>query len=247
MISAFLKAVSQFSDPAIRRVMWISVGSTVAIFVSLFAAIWFALRETVLFDIWWIEDFVDMLGATAAFALTWILFPAVASLIVGLLLERVANAVEARHYPHLPAAPGPGIADALSSTLKLVAVMVALNVLALPLYLIPVINLFVFYSLNGYLLGREYFELAALRRMIPADAYVLRKRYGIRVFLSGALIAFLLTVPVVNLLAPVIGTAAMVHLVQRWRNGGMPAAGEEGGSAEGKDIQPATENEMTTT
>ena len=231
MISAFFKAVGQFSDPAIRRVLWISVGSTIVIFSALFAAIWLALRETVLFDIWWIEDFVDMLGATAAFGLTWILFPAIASSIVGLLLERVANAVEARHYPSLPAAPGPGIADALSSTAKLVAVMVALNILALPLYLIPVINLFVFYGLNGYLLGREYFELAALRRMVPADAYVLRKSHGIRVFLSGALIAFLLTVPVVNLLAPVIGTAAMVHLVQGWRNGA---------SAE-------SENEITTT
>jgi len=231
MISAFLKAVGQFSDPAIRRVLWISVGSTIVIFSALFAAIWFALRKTILFDIWWIEDFVDMLGATAAFGLTWILFPAIASSIVGLLLERVANAVEARHYPSLPASPGPGIADALSSTAKLVAVMVALNILALPLYLIPVINLFVFYGLNGYLLGREYFELAALRRMVPADAYVLRKSHGIRVFLSGALIAFLLTVPVVNLLAPVIGTAAMVHLVQGWRNGT---------SAE-------SENEITTT
>lgn len=225
MISAFLKAVGQFSDPAIRRVMWISVGSTIAIFIALFAAIWFALSKTVLFDIWWIEDFVDMLGATAAFGLTWILFPAVASSIVALLLERVANAVEARHYPHLPAASGAGLMDALASTVKLVAVMVALNILALPLYLIPVINLFVFYGLNGYLLGREYFELAALRRMIPADAYVLRKSHGIRVFLSGALIAFLLTIPVINLLAPVIGTAAMVHLVQGWRNGG-PNTGE---------------------
>jgi len=219
MISAFLKAVNQFSDPAIRRVLWVSLGWTLVIFIALFGAVWFGLRETVLFDWWFLEDVIDTLGIFATLGITWLLFPAVASGIVGLLLERVAKAVEARHYPHLPAAPGLKIGEALWSSAKLVLVMVALNILALPLYLFPVINLFVFYGLNGYLLGREYFELAALRRMKPAEAYALRKSRGLRVFLSGALIAFLLTLPVINLLAPVIGTAAMVHLVEKWRNG----------------------------
>lgn len=218
MISAFLKAVGQFSDPAIRRVMWISLGSTLVLFVLLFSGIWFLLRETVLFDIWWIEDFIDTLGVMATVGLTWILFPAIASSIVGLLLDAVARAVEARHYPALAPAPGAGLADALLSSAKLIALMLVLNILALPLYLFPVINLFVFYGMNGYLLGREYFELAALRRMKPADAYVLRKSRGIRVFFAGVTIAFLLTLPVVNLLAPVIGTAAMVHLVEGWRD-----------------------------
>lgn len=219
MISAFLRAIGQFSDPAIRRVLWISLGWTLVVFALLFGTVWFALRETVLFDFWLFEDTVDTLGIFAALGITWVLFPALASGIVGLLLERVARAVEARHYPALPAAPGLRMAAALWSSAKLISIMVVLNILALPLYLFPVINLFVFYGLNGYLLGREYFELAALRRMTPANAYVLRKSRGFRVFLSGALIAFLLTLPGVNLLAPVIGTAAMVHLVERWRNG----------------------------
>lgn len=217
MISAFLKAIGQLSDPRIRRVLWISLGSTLTLFALLFGGVWFLLRETVLFDWWFLEDVVDTLGIFATVGLTWLLFPAIASSIVGLLLDGVARAVEARHYPSLPPAPGAGVTDALLSSLKLVAIMVALNILALPLYLFPVINLFVFYGMNGYLLGREYFELVALRRMKPADAYVLRKSRGIRVFSAGVIIAFLLTLPVVNLLAPVLGTAAMVHLVEAWR------------------------------
>lgn len=217
MISAFLKAIGQLSDPRIRRVLWISIGSTTVLFAALFGGIWFLLRETVLFDWWFLEDMVDTLGIFATVGLTWILFPAIASSVVGLLLDGVARAVEARHYPALPPAPGASIPDALLASLKLIAIMVALNILALPLYLFPVINLFVFYGMNGYLLGREYFELAALRRMKPADAYALRRSRGIRVFSAGVIIAFLLTLPVVNLLAPVLGTAAMVHLVETWR------------------------------
>jgi CysZ protein len=218
MISAFSRAVGQFSDPRIRRVMWISIFSTLAILVVLFGAVWLTLKETVLFDFWFLDDVVDTLGIFAALGITWVLFPALATAIVGLLLEEVASAVEAKHYPGLAPAPGARLGTALLSSAKLIAVMVVLNILALPLYLFPVINLFVFYGLNGYLLGREYFELAALRRLASDQAYVLRRRKGTPVFLSGVIIAFLLTVPVVNLLAPVIGTAAMVHLLERWRD-----------------------------
>lgn len=231
MISAFSKALAQLSDRRVRRVLWISIAATLALFVALFGAVWFLLRETVLFDFWFLDDIVDTLGIFATLGVTWLLFPALATSIVGLLLEEVAHAVETRHYPHLGPAPGARGIDALWSSAKLIAIMVALNILVLPLYLFPVINLFVFYGLNGYLLGREYFELAALRRMPPAEAYVLRRRRGLLVFLSGAVIAFLLTLPVVNLLAPVVGTAAMVHMVERWRDKGEVPVAPEGEAA----------------
>lgn len=217
MFAAFAKSIGQLSDPAVRRVVWTSVGWTAVLFALLYAAVWAGLRKTVLFNNVWLEDTVDALGGIATIGLTWILFPAIASSIVGLLLERVARAVEARHYPGLPPARGAGLAAGIWSSLKLIALMVVLNILALPLYLFPVINLLAFYGLNGYLLGREYFELAALRRLGSAEATDLRRDHGLRVFAAGAGIAFLLTLPVINLLAPVIGTAAMVHLVERWR------------------------------
>mgnify|MGYP006433068489 FL=1 len=88
----------------------------------------------------------------------------------------------------------------------------------LPLLLAGPLFPFVFYSVNGYLLGREYFELVALRRLGPAEATALRKRNGFKLFMTGALIAFLLTVPVVNLLAPIIATGMMVHLFEDFRN-----------------------------
>ena len=102
--------------------------------------------------------------------------------------------------------------------MKFSVLAVILNILALPLYFVPPFNLFVFYALNGYLLGREYYELVAHRRIEPAEARRLRAAFRGQCFVAGVAIALLMTVPLVNLLAPVIGTAAMVHLIQGWRN-----------------------------
>jgi uncharacterized protein involved in cysteine biosynthesis len=75
----------------------------------------------------------------------------------------------------------------------------------------------VFYALNGYLLGREYFELVALRRLDESSTRALRKAYQGSIFLSGVMIAVLTSVPLVNLAAPVIATAFMVHLFESLR------------------------------
>lgn len=217
MISAYGKAVAQLSDPRIRRVLWISLGLTILLLILLVVGIGFLMTKTVLFDMWWLDGMVDVLGTTAAFILAWILFPAAASSIVGLLLEAVAEAVEARHYPGLEPAPGISVWETVTTTSRLVLLMVVLNLAVLPLYLIPVINIFVFYVLNGYLLGREYFEMVALRRLRPEKMLSLRRSRGLQVFIAGVVAAFLLTIPFINFLAPVIATAAMVHLFEKWR------------------------------
>ena len=206
--------------------MWAGLGGAIVLLGLLAATMWYVVYTVTLFDQWWLgwlDWIVDALGGVAVMGLTWLLFPAVVSAIIGFLLEGVATAVEARHYPHLTKAEGLPIVESVLTAMKFLGVIVVLNLLVLPLYLIPVINLLVFYALNGYLLGREYFELVALRRLSPQDAWLLRKTNGFRVFMAGAVLAFLLTVPVVNLLAPILGTAAMVHLFQAWRKDRTPA------------------------
>ena len=86
-----------------------------------------------------------------------------------------------------------------------------------PLFLLGPLIPFVFYAVNGYLLGREYFELVAMRRLDPDAARRLRRAHRGELFVAGVVMAFLLTLPVVNLLAPVVITAAMVHLFEGWR------------------------------
>jgi uncharacterized protein involved in cysteine biosynthesis len=107
------------------------------------------------------------------------------------------------------------IREMAMTSLRLMLLTLALNLLALPIYvLVPGINVFVFFGLNGYLFGREYFEVVALRRLDGDAAKAMRRRFGGRVFLGGVIITGLFALPFVNLAAPVIATAFMVHLFE---------------------------------
>ena len=223
MFAAFLKAFGQLADGATRRVIWISLGAAIAVFAALWLTIGTALESTELFASGWLETIVDVLGWAATLVLTWFLFPAVFTVIASLFLDRVASATEARHYADLPEAPGARLGAALGATAGFLAAMVALNLIMLIFLLIPPLFPFVFYGVNGYLLGREFFELVALRRIGLEEVRNLRKAHRGRLFLAGIVIAFLFTVPGLNLVAPVIATAAMVHLFETCRRAQPPA------------------------
>jgi uncharacterized protein involved in cysteine biosynthesis len=230
MISAFSLAIGQLSDKSLRQVVWIGLIGSLAIFMLLWLTIGFVLFETELFATGWlfglydkiVEWLTDIFGGVLVIIATWFLFPAIATLIASFFLERAALAVENKHYPDLPETRGQGLSEIIKITVKFTGLSIVLNILALPIYLLffflGPLNLFVFYALNGYLLGREYFELIAHRRLEPLAAIHLREAFRGQMFMAGVIITFLMTIPVVNLIAPVIATAAMVHLVQGWRN-----------------------------
>ena len=91
-------------------------------------------------------------------------------------------------------------------------VVLAVNLVALLLLLVPGVNLIAFYAGNGYLLGREYFEMAAMRHLPAAKARALRKSNRLVVFLGGLIIAGLASVPILNLVTPLFATAFMVRV-----------------------------------
>jgi CysZ protein len=148
---------------------------------------------------------------------SFFLFPAVMVVVMSFLLEDIAEAVERRHYPELTPAREQPLGEAVVAALTFVAVALLLNLLILPLLFVPFLNLFVFYLLNGYLLGREYFELVAARRFDTAGVRRLRRKYRGRVMLAGVAIAFMLTVPLLNLVAPIVATGYMLHVFERLR------------------------------
>ena len=218
LINAFIKAAGQISDPKARRVIWIALATTVAVFVLLWTLVGFLLTNTAFFSIGWLETAIDWLGGLATVALTWLLFPAAISAVIGFSLDDIANAVEQRYYPDLAPAYAMATSDTVLITLRFLAIMLSLNILMLPFLLTGPLFPFVFYSVNGYLLSREYFELVALRHLGSAEAKALRKQNAFKLFLTGVLVAFMLTVPIVNLLAPIIATGMMVHLFEDFRN-----------------------------
>jgi CysZ protein len=214
MILALVRAISQLSDPSVRRVVWQSVFGAILGFFTLAGLVWLLLFQTRLTDYSWLDNTIDVLGGLAVFILAYLFFPAVVVTISGLLLDRVADAVERRYYPGLPPAHGQSVAASIFSSLRFLVVVVALNLLVLPAYLFPGVNLAIFYVLNGYLMSREYFELVALRRMTPQAARTMRKAFSARLFGAGVIVAFFSTIPLVNLLVPVVATAFMVHIFQ---------------------------------
>lgn len=227
MIAHFMKAAAQLDDPRLRQVLWLSILLSLLVFLGLWAGLWLVstvlpldaipgvawLQETLgeAFD--WLAGFlfVGML-----LLLTLMLFPAVITVIVGFFLDRVADAVEAKHYPTL-AAPRPvSLSETVVSTLRFALVTLAVNLIALPFYILllflPPMNLVLFYLVNGYLISREYFEMVAQRRLDPQAAVRLRRNHRGRLQFAGILLTLLMTIPLVNLLTPVIGTAFMVHV-----------------------------------
>lgn len=227
MIRAFTRAFGQLSDPALRRYLWISVGVTLAVFLILWGLGLFALRVTEIppFDLFGytvaLDGVADVFGAIVVFLALGLMFPSVLIVIMGFFLDAIAQIVEDRHYPGLGAAREQNVTEVIRIVLKFAALSIALNLLALPIFLflifLPPFNLFVFYALNGYLLGREYYELVAYRRLSPVPARRLRRVCGAKLFLVGVVIAVLMSVPGLNLIVPIVATAAMVHLVQDWR------------------------------
>jgi uncharacterized protein involved in cysteine biosynthesis len=222
MLTDLSRAFAQLSDPGTRRYVVWSVLGALAVLVALIAGLQLALALLAETGTPWLDWTIRALGGLGSVVGAWFLFPAVVSLILGFLLEGVVRAVEARHYPALPPARQQGLAESTAAALRLGALAVALNILVLPIYLVPGLNLAVWLLLNGHLLGREYAETVAAGRMSRALAADLRRRHRWGVLASGVIVAGLLLVPVVNLVAPVVGIALMTHRFHRWRLGGDP-------------------------
>jgi CysZ protein len=212
MLAALFRAVALLSAPPLRRIVGACLAIAVASFILLWLLVAFVLAHSIHPGWAPLEWLVQILAAGGVLGLSWLLFPAVLTLVMGFFLPRVAAEVEALDYPDISPPRRSAAMETLVITWRLMVVTIVLNLLALPLYVfVPGMNFFVFLGLNGYLLGRQYFEVVALRRLDMTATRALRHRFGGRVFAGGVVIAGLFAVPFVNLLAPVIATAFMVH------------------------------------
>ncbi|MFZ5610407.1 MAG: EI24 domain-containing protein [Pseudomonadota bacterium] len=219
MLRYFTRALGQLDDPIFRRVLLLGlIGAFIAFIGAYLAARW-GLGRVSAYDFAWADRAVDWaleLGGLAAFLIAaYLLFPAVATAMMGLFLDDIVDAVEARHYPARRASRRLGVLAGVTAGLRLGLAIVFWNLLALPLYLIlwfTGVGAIILYGLlNGYLLGREYLEMVALRHMKGRDAKRQRKANRGTVLGVGLAGTALFMIPVVNLLAPLLTTAAAVH------------------------------------
>jgi uncharacterized protein involved in cysteine biosynthesis len=216
MLSAFALALGDLGLPAMRRVLYRSIGLAVLLFAGLLGLVGLVLSQAALSGISWLDWIIDLLGGAAALVGAIFLFPTATIAIVPFFLDAAAAAVEARHYPDLPPARPATLAAQAWAGIRLALLAVGLNLLALPVVLLlPLVGLGLYLLVNGWLLGREYFELAALRRLDLAQAKSARRACAGRVWLGGIALAAIALVPFGNLVVPLLGAAAFVHVFHR--------------------------------
>lgn len=224
ILESFVKALAQAGDPRFRKVLLLGVALTLALLLAVYAAFLWLIQSLTgdttslpfIGEVTWIDDLLGWSSFGLMLLLSIFLMVPVASAITSLFLDEVAQAVEDRHYPRLPTVEGTPWWDALRDTVNFLGVIVAANTLALVAYLLflPAAPL-IFWALNGYLLGMEYFQLAAMRRIGRTAAKAMRKRHLWTIWAAGILMALPLSVPVLNLVIPILGAATFTHIFHR--------------------------------
>jgi uncharacterized protein involved in cysteine biosynthesis len=211
-------------ERAFRRVLFLGLGLIIAFLVGLYAA-WLALVDVIadgplvlpfVGEVTWIGSLLNWGGLGVIVLMSIFLMIPVASAITSFFLEDVADAVEAKHYPTLMPAPKVGFFDALSDTALFFFVLIGANIAALfACAMLPFLAVPIFYALNGYLLGREYCTIAAMRREGRAGAKEMRRQFSGQIWIAGILMALPLTIPIMNLFIPILGAATFTHLYHR--------------------------------
>jgi CysZ protein len=230
MLDAAVKALSQILSPPMRSILWRSIGLALVLIVVVAIGLqrllsWLATSGEV-----WAEALLGPSFQTTLNVLAWIvsiaaslgivfgavmLMPAITSLVASLFVDDVADHVEREHYP----AERPGAALplplAISEGLKTALLTILVYLVVLPFVLFAGAGFIIFFIAMAWLLGREYFELAAMRFRSPQDAKAMRKDNAATVFMAGLFIAAFVSIPVVNLATPLFGMAFMVHMHKR--------------------------------
>jgi CysZ protein len=213
VFGAISKALAQMGDPAIQRLIGLSIALAIAVFAAVSLLAWWLIGWLSGLHGWW-GDAAQIGGVLATLVIAWFTFPVLAAAISAIFADRVIDAVEARYYPGRPAPFQIPVWSSILGGLKLALFALVANILALPFLIFPPLYFLIAYGVNGYLLGREYYEMPALRRLERLQAKRVYAGHRARFTLGGVLIAILSTIPVVNLIAPIIATAFMVHLFE---------------------------------
>jgi len=213
--------IQQMTDPAFRQVLLLSIGLTVGLLIAVWAVAFWLLGLVP--DIewrWlsWLNGVIDWVGGAGLIIGSVFLILPVSGLFIGLFLDKVAAAVELKHYADGPhGADQPFWAGVLSG-LRLAGVMIVANLAMLFIALIPILNLFgivLVPLVNAYLVSREFFEQAGHRLLSPADVAHIRRQRRVGVLIGGLIIFAVMLIPLVDILAPAFGTALMVHEFRR--------------------------------
>ncbi len=214
MIDDAFAALGQIFTPPFRAVFWKSLGLTVLLLAGLGIALGKLIVLYVVLPYGWLATLIHVVAGAGLLILTAYFVPFVSFVVAGFFFDEMADHVE-------EAIAGPdrrgramAFGPAIIIGLKLAALTLVVNAVALVLLLVPGVNAVAFFLANAYLFGRGYFELAALRYCGPEEVRWLRRRHQIKIFLAGCVVAALAMVPIVYVLTPLFASAFLVRVAQ---------------------------------
>jgi CysZ protein len=229
MLDAAVKAISQMFAPELRRILWRAIGLALVLIAVVSILLQRVLSWLATSGETWAET---TLGGyhTALDTLAWIvsiaagfgilfgavfLMPAITSLVASVFVDDVAEEVERVYYPAERIGTALPIVRSLIEGSKTALLAILIYLIALPFVFFAGVGVFVFFFATAYILGREYFELAAMRFRSVAEAKAMRRQNAATVFAAGCFIAAFVSIPIINLATPLFGMAFMVHIHKR--------------------------------
>jgi CysZ protein len=215
MIEDSIAAFAQIFTPPFRKILLKSLALTIALLILIWLGLDRLAAAFIPVATPWLTILLSVLvGLGLIVGLAFLVAP-VASLVASFFFDEMAGIVEREVDPlGEPGRPAPAGAAALFA-LRFAGLSILVNLIALALLFAPGVNLVAFLGANGYLFGREYFELAAMRFRPAAEAQAMRRHYAFRIFLAGLIIAGFVAIPILNLCTPLFATALMTRLYKR--------------------------------
>ena len=228
MLSTFFRSTREIFQKPLRSVVFKAIFASMVILVVVLAVLVFGLLNVEIPLLgqlpwpisWLVETSLEFLAISFFIFLGSILFPWVLSLVIAFFLEEIVTVVRERNYNN-EFLETTGNCQAIIYAVKFGVLTSLINLVCLPIYLIllffPIMSLVFFYLVNGLLLGREYYGLVTIGYVASKERRAVFKENRLQVYLAGLFIAFMMTIPFINLIAPVLGSVMMVHLLEVWR------------------------------
>lgn len=221
MLNAFRRTLLDLLNPRLTWTLVKAVALCVLVYAAVWGAAWWLIMRSKWADAAWLDHSLHALGGLGVMAVSLLLFPSCFVALQSAFLDGLADRIEQRHYPGMGSAVGATFRDGALMALKVMALMFVVNLIMLPVYILGSLflgaGMAIFYAVNGWVCGREYYAQVALRHMSRGEVKRWTGRNAMVLWLAGTLITLLGTVPVLNLAAPVIGCAFMVHVARQLR------------------------------
>ena len=215
MLKLFKKSILDLLEPDIRTILFKTVILSLFSIIMIVYMCWTLFNTHQVFDIWLLGPILSWAWGLLALIFGALLLPPITIIIGSIYSDSIVDHIEKKYYPSRLGMRQIKLSELGFSISKNFCITIIVNILLAPLYLIgtffPIISFLIFYSVNGHLIGKELFETVASRHLEMKDRYLLKKQNNSKVIIGGIIMVGISTIPILNLIAAVLGIVFMTH------------------------------------